>query len=296
MRIHSVVLIESNFSSSVIVLFSFISVPCSIMYSCLKSISDHLQCEHVCITLSNRIIASSTGWSRLTQAEQHILSLLIALNDYSNDILPVVRDMPVYLDSIDRSRNYRLLSIRLLGQIYVSILCSSSPKMSEFESVVDKYCHSQIEHIQNLNSLLYPRAFHDQITFDHNIHALLYCNQQTHFCVSTLEPMKSNSSLSLITKKHRYGILRQFYMEIIRMDKEKLLSYETSKNETKMNEMYMLNEEMGHKCYFLRENDHFELYVLFDMNIPTIAMRGIAKKNLGFIEKKFIIECFSSLN
>ena len=151
------------------------------MYSCLKSISDHFQCEYVCITLSNRIIASSTGWGRLTQAEQYILTLLIALNDYSNDILPTVRDMPVYLDSIDRSHNYRLLSIRLLGQIYVSILCTSAPKMSEFESVVDRYSHSHIEHIQNLNSLLYPRAFHDNIIFDHNIQAVLYINHQTHF-------------------------------------------------------------------------------------------------------------------
>ena len=82
------------------------------MYSCLKSISDHLRCDHVCITLSNRIIASSVGWSRLTQAEQYILTLLISLNDYSNDILPTVRDMPIYLDSIDRSHNYRLLSVR----------------------------------------------------------------------------------------------------------------------------------------------------------------------------------------
>jgi hypothetical protein len=256
------------------------------MYGCLKSISDHLQCEHVCITLSNRIIASSTGWSRLTQAEQHVLTLLIALNDYSNDIFPTVRDMPVYLDSIDRSRNYRLLSIRLLGQIYVSILCSSTPKMSEFESVVDKYCHSQTEHIQNLNSLLYPRSFHDNIIFDHNIQALLYINRQTHFCVSTLEPTKTN--LSLINKKHRYGLLRQFYMEIIRMDKEKLLSFEVSKNETKMNEMYMLNDQddqIEHKCYFLREQEYFELYILFDINIPTIAMRGITKKTLGLLRK-----------
>ena len=255
------------------------------MYSCLKSISDHLQCDHVCITLANRIIASSTGWSRLTRAEQHILTLLIALNDYSNDILPTVRDMPVYLDSIDRSRNYRLLSIRLLGQIYVSILCSSTPKMSEFESVVDKYCHSQTEHIQNLNSLLYPRSFHDQITFDQNILALLYCNRQTHFCVSTLEPMKSNSPLSLTNKKHRYGILREFYLEIIRMDKEKLVAFEGAKNEIKMNEMYMLNEQIEQKCYFLRENEFFELYILFDIHIPTVAMRGIAKKTLALLRK-----------
>jgi hypothetical protein len=258
------------------------------MYSCLKSISDHLQCEHVCITLSNRIIASSPSWAHLTQAEQHILTLLIALNDYSNDILPTVRDMPVYLDSIDRSRNYRLLSIRLLGQIYISILCSSTPKMSEFESVVDKYCHSQTEHIQNLNSLLYPRSFHDNIIFDHNIQALLYINHQTHFCVSTLEPMKTNIPLSLIIKKHRYGLLRQFYIEIIRMNKEKLITFDGSKNEIKMNEMYMLNDnndQIEHKCYFLREQEYFELYILFDINIPTIAMRGIAKKTLLLLRK-----------
>lgn len=258
------------------------------MYGCLKSISDNLQCEHVCITLSNRIIASSASWSRLTQAEQHILTYLIALNDYSNDILPTVRDIPVYLDSIDRSHNYRLLSIRLLGQIYVSILCSSTPKMSEFESVVDKYCHSQTEHIQNLNSLLYPRSFHDNIIFDHNIQALLYINRQTHFCVSTLEPMKSNSPLSMINKKVRYGFLRHFYLEIIRMDKEKLLSFNESKNEVKMNEMYMLNEndeEIQHKCYFLREHEFFELYILFDINIPTIAMRGITKKTMLLLRK-----------
>jgi hypothetical protein len=115
--------------------------------------------------------------------------------------------MPVYLDSIDRSHNYRLLSIRLLGQIYVSILCTSAPKMSEFESVVDRYSHSHIEHIQNLNSLLYPRAFHDNIIFDHNIQAVLYINHQTHFCVSTLEPDKTNLP-SLTIKKHRYRFLK----------------------------------------------------------------------------------------
>jgi hypothetical protein len=256
------------------------------MYSSLKSISDHLQCEYVCITLSNRIIASSAGWSRLTQAEQHVLTLLISLNDYSNDILPTVRDMPIYLDSIDRSHNYRLLSIRLLGQIYVSILCSSAPKMSEFESVVDRYTHSHTEHIQNLKSLLYPRAFHDNIIFDHNIQALLYINRQTRFCVSTLEPLKTNIP-SIPIKKHRYRCLRQFYMDIVSMDKEKLLSFDGLKNEAKMNEMYMLNEDDGieHKCYFLREQDYFELYVLFDVNIPTIAMRGIAKKTLGLLRK-----------
>lgn len=256
------------------------------MYGCLKSISDNLHCEHICITLSNRIIVSSAAWSHLTQAEQHVLTYLIALNDYSNDILPTVRDIPVYLDSIDRSHNYRLLTIRLLGQIYVSILCSSTPKMSEFESVVDKYCHSQIEHIQNLHSLLYPRSFHDNIIFDHNIQSLLYINRQTHFCVSTLDPMKTN--LSLNNKKIRYGILRQFYIEIIRMDKEKLIKFDHSINDIKMNEMYMLNDndqDSQYKCYFLRENEFFELYILFDTNIPTIAMRGIAKKTLAILRK-----------
>ncbi|CAF1072393.1 unnamed protein product [Rotaria sp. Silwood1] len=260
----------------------------NIMYSCLKQISDHLQCEHVCITLSNRIIASSTGWSRLTQAEQYILTLLIALNDYSNDILPTIRDMPVYLDSIDRSHNYRLLSVRLLGQIYVSILCSTTPKMSEFESIVDRYCHSQTEHIQNLNSLLYPRSFHDNIVFDHNIQALLYINRQTHFCVSTLEPMKSHTPLSRTIKIQRYRLLKQFYMEIVRVETEKLLSFDNTQNESKMNEMYMVNDnddQIEHKCYFLREQDYFELYVLFNVNIPTIAMRGIAKKTLLILRK-----------
>ncbi|CAF3983358.1 unnamed protein product [Rotaria magnacalcarata] len=258
------------------------------MYSCLKQISDNLQCEHVSITLSNRIIASSTGWSRLTQAEQYILTLLIALNDYSNDILPTVRDMPVYLDSIDRSHNYRLLSIRVLGQVYVSILCSATPKMSEFESTVDRYCHSQTEHIQNLNSLLYPRSFHDNIIFDHNIQALVYVNRQTHFCVSTLEPTKTSTPLSRTIKKHRYGLLKQFYMEIVRIDKEQILPLSNINNETKMNEMYMLNDDDGqieHKCYFLREQDYFELYILFDINIPTIALRGIAKKTLTMLRK-----------
>ncbi|UJR38184.1 hypothetical protein I4U23_030858 [Adineta vaga] len=257
------------------------------MYACLKSISDHCKCDHVCITLSNRIIASSVGWSRLTQAEQYILTLLISLNDYSNDILPTIRDMPVYLDSIDRSRNYRLLSVRLFGQIYISILCSSTPKMSEFESIVEKYTHPHIEHIQNLNSLLYPRSFNENILFDHNIHALLYINHQTHFCVSTLEPTKQNLPISMSIKKHRYGILRDFYMEIIRMDKEKMLPYDNSKNEIQMNEMYFLNtdDSSEHKCYFLREQEFFQLYILFDGNIPNIAMRGIAKKTLLILRK-----------
>lgn len=252
-----------------------------IMDECLKSISDHLQCEHICITLSNRIIVSSSGWSHLTQSEQYILSLIISLNDYSNDSLPTVRDMPIYLDSIDRSRNYRLLSIRLLGHIYVSILCTSSPKMSEFESVVDKYTHSQIDYIHNLHSLLYPRSFHDNIVFDHNIQALLYVNRQTHFCVSTFEPFKSSLPVSISKKKSRYNVLRQFYMEIIRMDKEKLLSIDRSKNDVQMNEMYLINEDdkqIEWKCYFLRDNQFSEIFLLFDISMPTVAMRGIAKK------------------
>lgn len=255
------------------------------MYSCLKSISDHLQCEHACITLSNRIIVSSTAWSRLTQAEQQILSFLVALNDYSNDILPTVRDIPIYLDSVDRSRNYRLLSVRLLGQISVSVLCSATPKMSEFESVVDRFCHPQAEHILNLNSVLYPRSFHESILFDHNIQALLYVNQQTHFCVSTLEPTKSQ--VSLTQKKHRYGLLRHFYMEIVRLEKEKLLPFDGLANESKMNEMYMLSDDepTSHKCYFLREHDHFQVFLLFDAAIPSVAMRGIAKKTLLVLKK-----------
>jgi hypothetical protein len=227
------------------------------------------------------------AWARLTQAEQHVLTLLIALNDYSNDILPTVRDMPVYLDSIDRSHNYRLLSIRLLGQIYVSILCSSTPKMSEFEGVVDRYCHPHIEHIQNLNSLLYPRSFHDHIVFDHNIQALLYINRQTHFCVSTLEPSRGNKPLSTPVKKHRYGLLRHFLMDIVRMDKEKLVNFDGIENDSKMNEMYLLNDDdkEHHKCYFLREREHFEVFILFDVNIPTVAMRGTAKKTLTLLRK-----------
>ena len=255
------------------------------MYSCLKSISDQCQCQHICITLSNRIIVSSTEWSRLTHAEQHILTYLIALNDYSNDILPTVRDMPVYLDSIDRTHNYRLLSIRLLGQIYVSILCLSTPKMSEFESLVEKYSRPHIELIQNLNALLYPRAFQEQILFDQNIRALLYCNHQTHFCVSTLEPHRSNANiLSTTKKKQRYFYLRQFVLEILRMNQEKLVKFDGDENEIKMNEMSMINE-IESKCYYLRENDFFELFILFDSHIPSIAMRGVAKKTLGLLRK-----------
>lgn len=253
----------------------------------MKSISDHLHCEYVCITLSNRILVSSTGWGRLTQAEQHILTYLIALNDYSNDILPTTRDIPIYLDSVDRSHNYRLVSVRLLGQIYVSIICSSHPKMSEFESVVDRYCHPHIEHIQTLNTMLYPRSFHESILFDHNIQALLYINQQTHFCVSTLEPSKVHAPLSITQKKSRYALLRQFYMEIVRLSKEKMLPTSGVSNETMLNEMYMVSndEPNSHKCYFLREQDYFELFILFDVQIPTVAMRGIARKTLSLLKK-----------
>ena len=259
---------------------SFINDDFRALFTCMEDIANYVHSDYACITLSNRILVSSTGWSRLTQAEQHILTYLIALNDYSNDILPTSRDIPIYLDSIDRSHNYRLVSVRLLGQIYVSIICSSEPKMSEFESVVDRHCHPKIELIQNLNNSLYPRSFHDQIVFDPNVQALLYVNHQTHFCVSTFEPSRSAPPLSTTLKKHRYQILRNFYLEIVRIEKEKMLNFNGLANETKLNEMYLVSSDPTdpHKCYFLREDDFLQVFILFDVQIPTVAMRGIARK------------------
>ena len=257
------------------------------MYSCMKSICEQVQSEHACIILSNRILVSSTAWSRLSPAEQYILTLIIGVNDPTNDVLPNIRDMPIYLHSIDSLHNYRLLSVRLLGQIFVSILCSATPRMSEFELVVDRVCRPHTEYIHNLNSVLYPRSLHDNIVLDPNVQALLYINHQTHFCVSTLDPIRSSNPMGLLEKKQRYKLLKNFFMEIVRMNKEKLLPFDETNSETRMNEMYMLNhdENHPHKCYYLREQNIFDLYIVFDTKIPTIAMRGITRKMLSLLKK-----------
>jgi hypothetical protein len=256
----------------------------------MKSLGEHFKCDHICITLANRIIVSSTGWSQLTQAEQHILTLLIALNDYSKDILPTVRDIPVHIDSIDRLHNYRLVSVRLLGQIYVSMICSSQPNMTEFERTVGEHCRAHVEHIHYLNTMLYPRAFHETIVFDHNIRALLFVNRLTHFCVSTLQPMKDGNTDDTNNEQihDRYRILRYFYMETVRMSQQRCLPFDDVNDETTMNEIYQLCDDdvYAHKSYFLREHEHYQILLLFDVNMPTIAMRNIAKKTMLLLRKQ----------
>ena len=76
-------------------------------------------------------------------------------------------------------------------------------------------------------------------------------------------------------------------MEIVRIDKEKMLNFNGLANETKLNEMSLVSSDPTdpHKCYFLREDEFLQVFILFDVQIPTVAMRGIAKKTLAVLKK-----------
>lgn len=254
----------------------------------MKNISEQTKVEHVCISWSNRILTSTTGWSRLTQAEQHVLTLIIGVRDCNDDLLPTIRDVPIYLDSINRTQIYRLVSIRLVDRLHVSIICLDSPKINDFENIIERIFLPQREHIHNLNSLIRKNSFYDKIiSFDPNIQSILYINRETRFCVSSLEPTNNVTPLSIKSKRQRYETLRQFYIEIVRVEKEKSLPFEKINVETQLNEMYFIchEEEIPHKCYFLREQDSFEVYIVFDQKMPTVAMRGIARKTLTLLKK-----------
>ncbi|CAF0789346.1 unnamed protein product [Didymodactylos carnosus] len=246
------------------------------MFTCLKLITDQLKCDYVCITLSNRIIVSSPNWSKLKLNEQYVLQLLIAYNPE----FKFIRDYAVYIESVDRTHNYRLITVRLIGHLHVSLLCSNEPKLNVFENTIETIFRPHIEYIQNISSLLYPRAIHDSVQFDHSILALLYINRQTHYCVSTLHPIPTTVTKQDIVEQ-RFLNLKLFYMQMISRTSETLIPH-TEPLTTTVNEMYMINDD--HKCYYLKENN-YELFILYSNSIPNIALRGISRKTLTLLKK-----------
>ncbi|XP_042910284.1 protein fuzzy homolog isoform X2 [Parasteatoda tepidariorum] len=252
-----------------------------------------------CLLIKGKVIVASKEWWTLTSQEKVLLCAYV-------NCLPKVlsRESVIFLPTSSPHSTNRLVTLHLLRDVEVCVLCSAEPPLSVLEDEAPKVwreCFDVLKVIANLH----PRNIPSTFQFDENIQSLLLINTETNQSVCSFIPLKPDPSESSETTKvpnlqEQQEAIRTLYKLVIgtyfknknpNMDPKlradntcPIFDYgEIEFKNSEPQEFYMSLKE--NKCYVLQQSN-FHLYIVFNAKIPTFALRPISHKTLKLLTEK----------
>nr|XP_042910285.1 protein fuzzy homolog isoform X3 [Parasteatoda tepidariorum] len=270
-----------------------------ILMECLTKFLHVADSLYGCLLIKGKVIVASKEWWTLTSQEKVLLCAYV-------NCLPKVlsRESVIFLPTSSPHSTNRLVTLHLLRDVEVCVLCSAEPPLSVLEDEAPKVwreCFDVLKVIANLH----PRNIPSTFQFDENIQSLLLINTETNQSVCSFIPLKPDPSESSETTKvpnlqEQQEAIRTLYKLVIgtyfknknpNMDPKlradntcPIFDYgEIEFKNSEPQEFYMSLKE--NKCYVLQQSN-FHLYIVFNAKIPTFALRPISHKTLKLLTEK----------
>ncbi|KAL1122092.1 hypothetical protein AAG570_003498 [Ranatra chinensis] len=233
-----------------------------LLQSCLDSYTECIGSLFACLTIENCIVVATDGWWELVPKERKLIALLVATN---NDCTAV--DIPVFLPYKSPSVPFRLVSICLLGSVWVTVLCGPKPDLTSVEHFSFQ-CWSPAVEILRAVQHIYPKNIPPTLQVHNSILGFLLINIEVGKFVS--------SRCSVTNKKDCRSpseVLRTFYYQT---------AYLLAKNESQNTpvEAYWCSE--FHKLHALCRGKNL-LCVLYIAAIPVHTIRLITQQTLTLL-------------
>ncbi|KAG8195423.1 hypothetical protein JTE90_013880 [Oedothorax gibbosus] len=270
------------------------------LQDCLSQFLDVADSLYGCLLIKGKVAAASKEWWTLTNQEKNLIC------SYVNCLPKVLsREIIIFLPSSSPEVSLRLITLNLLRDIEVCVLCSNEPPLSVLEDEAPKIWNSCFD-LLKVASSLYPRNFPTNIELDNNILCLLLINTETNQSLcsslfsSTSVASSSKASSSSPEINDQQVSLRTLYKLVIGtyfknndQDVDKKLQADNTcplfdygkleSSECEASEFYIYQEES--KCYVINESP-YQIYIVFKVDIPNYAVRSVSHKTLKLLTEK----------
>ena len=255
----------------------------NILKNYLTSFTEDLDSEFGCITMNGKITIATDKFWQLQTIETALLSFV--MNGQKNS---TASDIPVYLPNGSPTVPHRLITIKLIDNVQVGVVCGPEPSLQD---ILKKYVvHYWSPLVPSLRECMrsIPRCYPPEIKLDDNILSVFLFNLNDGQCLLSLHTHGFNTGSDfefLDDASNRYDALIKFFFtsnEIIQDSAEKSLPPTAVKGQSEVKEMYQCHST--HKCYMIR-NPSYEIYALFTNQVPTYAMAHLTGATLKLLTK-----------
>ncbi|XP_055705067.1 protein fuzzy homolog [Phlebotomus papatasi] len=233
----------------------------------LGEFCDQFGSAYACLMIRQRIAAATEGWWDLDVGDRQLLSTLIATSS------SLQKDTPVFLPQKSPSIAYRLVSIPILQNINMCLLCGAEPPYRDIEVLTHQIWRTELKTLE-LAEQCFPRNFPNNLELDPGILGILLINRPMAKYVISRNIQQSSTGKRTVSGTHRLDILRTFFHQAVDMIEDYIGNLATH------SESYWCSDY--HKCHALIQDQNL-ICILYVAAIPTHTMRLITQKTLEAI-------------
>uniref|UniRef100_A0A8B9YHH3 Fuzzy planar cell polarity protein n=1 Tax=Bos mutus grunniens TaxID=30521 RepID=A0A8B9YHH3_BOSMU len=173
----------------------------SLLQEALSGFAEAAGTAFVSLVVSGRVVAATESWWRLGMPEAVLLPWLVGS-------LPpqAARDYPVYLPHGSPTVPHRLLTLTLLPDLELCLLCGPQPPLSQLDAQLLERWWQPLEPLRGCLPLG-TRALPAGFPLHTDILGLLLLHLELKRCLFTVEPSRDKEP----SPEHRRRLLRSFY-------------------------------------------------------------------------------------
>lgn len=227
--------------------------------------------RYACLSIHGHLVATSSDFYELDMKEARLLLLLAATQDGAP-----LRDTLVYLPQMSPNVAFRVVTCKLLADVYVLVICGATPPLSQIDEIVLQ-CWEGYAQIIKEAKLIYPRNFPMSMSFDPALLGILVISIDKRRCVFSRHihgTIQKNRGMSGV---HKMDILRTFYVTTA---KELITEFKINDDKEcfgEINETYWCSEY--HKCHAQRSGNLL-CCALYAPAVPNHTMRLLTSQIL----------------
>ncbi|XP_065186785.1 protein fuzzy homolog isoform X2 [Sycon ciliatum] len=254
-----------------------------ILESLLNAFSEAAETQFACAFVRGRVVAATAGWWDLSPFDSVMLSLLCTHHPKSTS-----QDLPVYLPKASPNTPHRLLSLKVVEDFTVALLCEAVPTLEDVqEQILPSIWTGHLDTVHKCIQT-FPRNVPAQVSLENSLLAFILVNDETHRCLSSydLGPAQPPDAPTndFLSPGQRRLVLTSFYKSTVGSMFPHALQDDNGADTDLRNiiphqpvETYLCAEE--YKCYALHFNFH-QLFTLFTPSTPTYSMRSLSYSTL----------------
>lgn len=264
------------------------------LQDCMNQFLDVADSLYGCLLIKGKVAIASKEWWTLTNQERVLICFYI-------NALPKVlsREVLIYLPTSSPQNSNRLITLHLLRDVEVCVLCSSEPTLAVLEEEAPKIWKNCFD-LLKIASNLYPRNFPPNVELDKNILGVMIINTDTNQCVCSVQPSVEEKSKGApsIEMNEKQDSLRTLYKLVVgTYFKNELATDEKLKasnmcslfeygifdhSDYEPSEYYIYTEQR--KSYVIYQKP-FQIYIIFNNEIPHFAVRSVSHETLKILKE-----------
>ncbi|KAM6450547.1 protein fuzzy homolog isoform 2-T5 [Liasis olivaceus] len=249
----------------------------AILQECLEAFASAAESRFGCLLVGGHVLCATEQWWQLAAPEAMLLVWLVrSLPPHTS------RDLPVYLPQGSPTVPHRFLTLQLVPDLEVVLLCGPNPSLQCLADELVKQFWQPLLDLLKASARGPARCLPPGIVLSPGILGLLLINQGQRKSLFTMHPHGASTEGPEMSTKNRLCALRSFYALATSL----YFPYEKQEENTVPlqedfhagfshcpQHCYMVYAT--HKAYAIHGRQH-QLFLILKSDVPTFALRSLA--------------------